>query len=473
MKKIVLLFSWLVASIQISSAQKEAWNWNFGINAGLKFDSTLTPTAITTSAMTNFEGVASISDRDGKLLFYTNGTNVYNALNEQMPNGFGLLGHASSTQSSIIVRKPLSDSLYYIFTVDYLSGSNGLQYSIVDMTLDGGKGDLSSKNNVLLANSREKVTAIRHANGIDFWILVIDWQTDDLYAYLVNHTGVSAIPVVSPMDMLQMGITNPGINRSNGYMKANLQGNRIAMGLWAAYSFDLFDFDNATGIVSNHIKIQGNATTMGPTYGVEFSPDGSKLYGTTMSAPFKLIQFDLNSNNGDTLFAKRTILKSEPNSLCNNYYYGALQLGPNGKIYSTTECDTFLNVISQPDSLGQACNFQPRSIPLAGRECKLGLPNFIADMSILTPTKIILQSAEQFLPLLYPNPTNGNLTLSFNSKSEERVTFILTDVFGRERQKQEEVFDGQRLKIDLPNGIYYATLSNGKTSNTSRIVFQK
>jgi hypothetical protein len=257
MKKIVLLFSWLVASIQISSAQKEAWNWNFGINAGLKFDSTLTPTAITTSAMTNFEGVASISDRDGKLLFYTNGTNVYNALNEQMPNGFGLLGHASSTQSSIIVRKPLSDSLYYIFTVDYLSGSNGLQYSIVDMTLDGGKGDLSSKNNVLLANSREKVTAIRHANGIDFWILVIDWQTDDLYAYLVNHTGVSAIPVVSPMDMLQMGITNPGINRSNGYMKANLQGNRIAMGLWAAYSFDLFDFDNATGIVSNHIKIQG------------------------------------------------------------------------------------------------------------------------------------------------------------------------------------------------------------------------
>ena len=79
----------------------------------------------------------------------------------------------------------------------------------------------------------------------------------------------------------------------------------------------LYDFDNATGLLSNPTNLYPNS---GP-YGVEFSQESTKLYVTANQS---VIQFDLEAAN-----PAQTI-----NTVYNGFdFIGALQLGPDGKIY--------------------------------------------------------------------------------------------------------------------------------------------
>src|SRR6218665_733765 len=129
-------------------SQNETWNWQSGNHSGMRFGNGDEPVGIT-SAVNTLEVTSSISYKNGNLLFYTDGVTVWNRNNQPMPNGFGLMGLATSTHSALIVRKPGSDNLYYIFTADGTSTSlnhymeNGYRYSIVDMNLDNGLGDLT------------------------------------------------------------------------------------------------------------------------------------------------------------------------------------------------------------------------------------------------------------------------------------------------------------------------------------------
>ncbi|MBQ0721749.1 MAG: hypothetical protein KBT89_16295, partial [Gammaproteobacteria bacterium] len=159
MKNILYL---LFLTFAMSYSQDQASNWYFGENAGIQFNTlTGSVTALTDGRLNTREGCSSISDEDGNLLFYTDGSTVYNRTHNVMSNGSGLLGDESSTQSAIVVPKPGDPDLYYIFTVDNaLDGANdGLNYSTVDMTLAGGLGAVASKNSGLLDKCSEKITA--------------------------------------------------------------------------------------------------------------------------------------------------------------------------------------------------------------------------------------------------------------------------------------------------------------------------
>src|SRR5262245_60366037 len=110
----LIIFSVIIQS-KFAHAQKEANMWYFGNFAGVDFNSG-SPVAFSGSAMSQLEGCASISDTSGATLFYTNGANVWNKNNVQMPNGWGLLGDNNSAQAAIIVRAPGSYTTFYIFT---------------------------------------------------------------------------------------------------------------------------------------------------------------------------------------------------------------------------------------------------------------------------------------------------------------------------------------------------------------------
>jgi hypothetical protein len=148
-------------------SQKEAYNWFFGDNAGLTFNTIdLNPIPLNRSAITSEEGCAAISDANGKLLFYTNGEIIWNRNHLPMRNGTGLSGSNIATQTVIIIPKPNSPNIYYVITNDYNQGVNGCRYSEVDMNSDGGLGDvLSPKNKIIFSNATEKLTAVRHSNG--------------------------------------------------------------------------------------------------------------------------------------------------------------------------------------------------------------------------------------------------------------------------------------------------------------------
>ena len=98
----IVLFLIFVFHPNHSSAQNQTDNWYFGNKAGLNF-STCTPTILTDGQVNTHEGVATISDANGNLLFYTDGVTVWNKQHLIMDNGTGLAGHPSSTQSAVIV----------------------------------------------------------------------------------------------------------------------------------------------------------------------------------------------------------------------------------------------------------------------------------------------------------------------------------------------------------------------------------
>jgi gliding motility-associated-like protein len=348
-------------------------NWYFGNTAGVSFASGA-PVALTNGVLSTTEGCASISTEAGNLLFYTDGVTVWNANHLPMTNGTGLTGHASSTQSAIIVQQPLNPNRYFIFTADADVGPNGIRYSVVDMSLSAGLGAVTTTKNVPLQTpSCEKICAVRHCNNRDVWIVSHDWNSNTFRTWLLTPTGLNTTPVLSNAGIVPSGIVQSGY----GQLKANLDGNRLLACYYGfagsgANRIEAYDFNNSTGVVSNAITL---ASDVG-LYGCEFSPNGRMAYGATN--PGTLIQFNLCAGNAAAIVASRFVVATTGPII------GSLQLGPDGRIYIARN-STFLSVINNPNTAGAGCGFVNGAIPLAGRTSRVGLPN-MASFYLRPPT---------------------------------------------------------------------------------------
>jgi gliding motility-associated-like protein len=355
-----LLFSLFIIGPQLL-AQNEGNVWYFGSKAGLDFNGS-DPLVLTNGQMITFEGCSSIADQDGELLFYTNGVSVWNANHQVMPNGDFLVGNISSTQSSIIVKKPFSASEFYIFTTDDFVLSEGLFYSIVDMDLDNGLGDINEFKNIqILENTAEKVTAIPHANGIDYWILTLLKDSPDFYAYKLGVNGLDTIPVIS--SIAEVGDIN---SNSIGYMKSSAQGDRIACANYDQNFVNIFDFNDNTGELQLFTRLN-----VVQAYGLEFSEDGNLLYTIGWSSTLSLKQYNLNAGS--------------PTQIVNSAYqvggyssnsHGAIQMAPDGKIYIAKEYTHYLHRINNPNVIGEGCDFEMNAVDLSPGICNTGLPTF-------------------------------------------------------------------------------------------------
>ncbi len=353
-------------------AQKEGNIWYFGYYAGIDFNVS-PPKPLYNSALNTNEGCATICDKAGDLMFYTDGTTIWNKNHRVMVNGNGLLGHSSSTQSGVIVPRPGSKDFYYVFTVTDKYENYGFCYSIVDMSLDSGRGAVTIKNQQMHPTCAEKVTAVTHANGIDIWVIMKDWGNDEFRAYLITPNGlngfdneVKGYPVISKAGMVHQGDVYTKI----GYLKASPDGKTLALANYGMGFSELFDFNNATGQITQKMLLSGSAYHF--AYGVEFSPDGSKYYVSTCDNPSFLYQFDLTYDNIDTIIAKRHTL-----SEMEGENYAALQVASDGRIYLAIVNFPYLGVISEPNEAGSSCKYNYLGFNLGGAKSQYGLPTFI------------------------------------------------------------------------------------------------
>lgn len=362
MKSIISIVVFIVSFPVLSLAQSTSDWWYFGQNAGVHFTAN-GPVADTNGALWTSEGCSAVSDENGDLLFYTDGSLVFDHTHTQMPNGFGLFGNLSASNSSVIVPMPGSNDEYFIATVDQGGAfGQGMYYSKVDMTLNGGNGDVdTAEKNVFLADSvAEKLVAVRA--GSKYWIISHKVNSDEMLAYEVTGAGVNTTPV----------ITHTGHTNNNGFgycMAASPEGDRLATSFFDQDSIFLYDFDLSTGVVTNTMKI-GSSHSGGILYGFSFSPSGNLLY----CQPFgfcTVLQYDL------TLGSAAAITNSETTVANAGSGGGALQLGPDGKLYIARVNNSFLSVINQPDVVGIGCDFDTIGVDLANRNCVFGLPNFI------------------------------------------------------------------------------------------------
>ncbi len=461
MKNINIIATFLIVSIVSlpSFAQKESNNWYFGIHAGISFNSGA-PVALTNGSLSTHEGVASVSDSSGNLLFYTDGKIVYDATHASMQNGTNLTGNASSTQSAIIVKKPMSNSLYFIFTMGDITSSAGLRYSIVDMTQNGGLGAITMKNVLVYSSAREKLTSLKHANGTDYWVLINDYNNDQLRAYRLDSNGLDTSAVVSNAGPIRYGT----FSYSLGYLKANRQNNRLAIGTWTLGNFIVLDFDNSTGIAdsSARLDLQGTAYA----YGVEFSPDGNLLYCSTLSGTQEILQFDLSFGSDSLIFANRYVVTTGTSPGCSGFRYGALQLGPDGKIYGVNVCDSSLFAINNPDMPGVACGFVSQAVSLAGGICDLGLPNLISH-DVFPPASVQEFKKDKTF-VAYPNPATSVLYVKCKSIIK---SIRITDAIGRLVYTAH--INAPTAKVntgEMQSGIYFLQIQTSGGSSAQRIL---
>ncbi len=277
-----------------------------------------------------------------------------------MSNGTGLLGFSSSSQSGIIVKQPGNTNIYYVFTQG--ATGNGTRYSVIDMSLSSGQGSVTTKNTILQNPSSEKLTSVKHCNGTDVWVMSHDNNNNVFRAYLVNSTGVNSVAVTSTVGTVYSGADWIGI------LKFSPNGKKLATSLYGnTAAFEIYDFDNGTGIVSNALLLGGS---MSVAYGVEFSPDGTKLYGGRFSNN-TLYQWDLCAGSATAIAASQyTIVNSGSGK-------GQMQLAPNGKIYVARFNQSDLGIINNPNVAGSGCNFVEVGQSIAPKSSQLGLPNFI------------------------------------------------------------------------------------------------
>lgn len=452
----------------------------FGQGGCLNFNSG-TPTAVSGSQVFGnptqpgdylySEGCTSISDSSGTLLFYSNGEKVWNKLNQIMPNGNSLMGFYSSTSAALVIPFPLSDSLYYLFTTDGIERylQKGLRYSVINMCLDNGKGDVvnSQKNIFLLDTVSEKLCAVAHPNGTDIWLIAHKHFTNSFYAYLITPTGINA-PVISSVGTIHTGNFGfyNGCGTAIGQMKASSNGSKLGLVFSNVNPSvaEIFDFNSTTGIVSNAISLQTN----GNEYGIEFSPDNSKLYLTNIQG---LFQFDISSGNQSTINSSKTQII---NASC---LPSPLQLGPDGKIY-VSRCSNFLGVINNPNVYGTNCNFVNNSVNISPATNNTSLPGFIAGYNYKNnKTSYCSPMGIKNIPslnkiMVYPNPFSSKAILQTDNYLIN-ATLTVDNVFGL-TVKQIENISGQTIVLhrdNLPSGLYFVRLAEyNKIIATRKII---
>lgn len=376
--------------------------WYFGNGAGIDFNEVdglaPPPRSITTAhAMNAPEGTSTISDVNGQVLFYTNGTTVWNADNGVMPNGTEIGGDSTSTQAVVIVPFEDDETLFYVFTTEEVYGDNTfmLKYSVVDLKEDNGLGAVISKDNVLFTRSTEKLIALEGAGG--YWLMAHEYGTNTFRTYPITNQGIGQ-PILSSVGSVHS--INDALSGQAG-MKFSGDGSRIAVALIEGNEdyVELFSFDANTGQVTDllyQIDLgEGGPAVNDQVYDVHFSTGGDKLFATMNNrnggAPGgRILEYRIDSASTEiTRLASKTDISTSSTVTVN---YGAIQTGPDGQLYVAMEIPgnpagtPFIGSINVNEDTAAVSSFNQMQVPLTTGNSRLGLPNFVQN-NVNPPTE--------------------------------------------------------------------------------------
>jgi gliding motility-associated-like protein len=375
----MLRYSLLIffCAYNICIAQKQNNNWCFGKNGGISFATGVTTF---TSAVLAKEHCAAASDRTtGNLLFYTDGVKVWNRNHTVMPNGTGIGTdvQGTSVQGTAIARSLADTCKYYIFTVEPNSGNSKarglLNYSILDMTLDNGLGDIvAGQKAVPVYDSFSEAMTLVPGNCC-IWVVLHRRWNDSFYAYKLQASGLQTTPVKS---VGGYGAKYNGV----GTIKVSPDHKKLALvniqspapvGSFVA----IHDFNVNTGVVSNGMMIDtyGGNFFAAYFYGCEFSPNSSKLFATQSN---NLYQYDLSSGNAAVIKASRVAVNA--GNISNS---SGLQLGPDSNIYSPGLTKNILTSITNPNQMFPGCIYSlmfPTTPNPVSSNAYMGLPQPVA-----------------------------------------------------------------------------------------------
>jgi len=387
MKRTALLLLFIFTGF-IVTAQNQANIWYFGAYCGLDFN-TGEPVITHEIPHLSVNANAVMCDTGGNFLFSFSGKQIWNRNGQIMQNGDYIIGDRRASQGALILQKPGSNNMYYLFTVHYDDSNDpliGAHYSVVDMSLDGGLGAVTEMKNISLDlawAAMEKLTAVRHANSEDIWIIVRNFRVDRYVSYLLTPTGISTNAVLSPAHE-RSEINNRGsmkISPDKKYLVAAYESCDGSDAL--KQSFDICKFNSLTGEVELLYTISRNIENGGKfnePSAVEFSPDSKMLYLTFSNhelgiAAMELYQYDMHYIEDSLQFkqSERFIVRGPVDGL---------QLARDGRIYCTSPNGSpydQVSVIRKPWERGVNCSYQANAIYMDGGIVYSYLPNILLD----------------------------------------------------------------------------------------------
>ncbi len=385
-----------------------------------------------------------------------------------MPSGNSLVSFSTSstTQAAVIVPVIGSSTQYYIFSLQYIgavtTGSTNLAYSIIDMSLNNGLGDVIASETGIPLNSNlsEKMIAITGENK-NIWLIIHQRDIAQFQAYNITSKGINNTPIIS-----NVGTFSGNDCYGFGVLKASPDQKKIVCQCYQLISSymgtELYDLDPATGLLSNCTVLDSTTSQ----YGAEFSPDNSKLY-TQESLQFDSMiiwQYNLNMpTSSEIRNSKVEIARLSTNNGTD------LKLGPDGKIYFYGSSDSswstgsseYLDCISNPNMAGDSCGYIYHDVRLLARTRILyGLPNlFVTDEIIQpnNPTPPIF-----FVPTAFtPNGDGLNdklYVIDSANKSYSDFSFSIFNRFGQRvfyTQDIHEGWNGRFNNVNQEMGTYF------------------
>lgn len=308
---------------------------------------------------------AILCSNSGRLLAYSNGCAIYNS-NDQIVAGGDSLNYGLTWeddceygypgfQNKLFLPWP-SDStkgiLFQLKIADDLS-TTFLLYSIIKFTKEAPLGIVTEKNIFLLSPGiTGGLTAVKHANGRDWWVLLPGGNNDRVYSIILNEEAVMVI------DSQQIGMLQLP---DEGVIQTCFSPDGKKFIVYRPYNgFELFDFDRCTGILSKIIQSGPLSDTNYIGGGVSVSLNSRFLYA---SNSYSLFQYDLWSEN---VLSTKTLIGNYDGFLDPfSTTIHQMRLGPDGKIYIFASNGVkSIHSINHPELKGKACEFKQHNIKL-------------------------------------------------------------------------------------------------------------
>jgi hypothetical protein len=431
---------------------------------------------------------ANISDSNGNLLMFSNGSWLANRDGMVMPNGGNLTptfctadGHMGP-YNSVILPWPANPAKYILFHMScdgvMYNKPATLFYSIIDMNLDGGRGDVIQKNVVVLTDTiGVNIGACRHANGRDWWIVIPGKNSNVIYSLLLTPWGISKLTrqefreQVTDVMHIQIEFSPDG-SRMAYITNCQSLSNPCP-------HIRLFDFDRCTGVISNHTKIDINYAGWWGA-GVSFSPNSRYLYAANN---VNIYQVDCRAP--DPAKSMQIVASFDgyinPHTLAPTHFY-MLYRANDGRVYINSGPQTFeFSYIEFPDSAGPACSVKQHALtlPCSNYRAVPHHPNYYLGPehgSFCDSLGLGMAETGHFIgAAVFPNPSSGNgFTVSYSLPRGMPGTLELKDISGRKVHEQVlptwSTVQAIRPATPLPAGIYLCIIHSGPARQTLKLI---
>lgn len=436
------------------------------------------------------ESVASVSDAEGNLLFWTNLCDVFDRYHEPVPGGeyllsgfsrshfcessLGFLGYRGF-QQSLILPDPNDDDLYYLFytfmdTITYDGGGTNsfgryVYYVPFDRRLNEGRGGLSRERQLLLDDtvSIGMMTAVRHGDGRSWWVLIPQGQNPGFFSFLLDGRGVHG-PFQQTIGTTIWGAQWLGQTSfspdGTWYAQINFQD-----------GLTLFRFDRCTGLFSDPLQLPIAFSKDRGSENVCFSPDGRYLYAGDHR---KFFQFDITGISTEVNGILIGEIEPRPDS-GGVTGFGKMQAGPDGRIYISNWSNPYMHVIAEPNERGVACRLEQHRIRLPTQlfASMPYMPNYRLGAVDCSGSCCDGTGSEGAILDVRPNPGSG--LFKVRSKNLDLRELSVVDLAGQILETWTLV-PCREVEVDLnhyPNGMYLFHIRTGDTKQTVKVVLMR